>query len=105
MATKLMRSLRYCMPATLHNFEMLELVASGKKGKGGTGEKSRYLQNNPVLTSSNKINGWLDKQLGAFSRKQRWSRSSALSGHHGIHMGNSNVLMARKALTSACSQP
>lgn len=55
------------MRAPLYNFEMLGLVARGKKGKGGMGKKSRDLQNNPVLTSSNKINGWLEEQLSAFS--------------------------------------
>lgn len=63
MATKLMRSLRYCMHAPLYNFEMLGLV--GRRGREEWGR--RDLQNNPVLASSNKINGWLEEQLSAFN--------------------------------------
>jgi len=46
---------------------MLGLVAGGKNGKGGMGKETRDLQNNSVLTGSNKINVWLEEQLSAFS--------------------------------------
>lgn len=66
MAIKLMQSLCYCMRAPLYNFEMLGLPARGKKSKGGMGKESRDLQNNPVLSSTKKVNGCLEEQLSAF---------------------------------------